>query len=118
MFTRGHVTPAYSHVPGAPPPLHAAMYYHQHAPGLTRDQMYGYGGGLMGGAATGFASDTPSGMRLGDTGYGYLGMDPSAPSTWPRKFNPAPGMVGRLNLPGPFQVERIGGGAVGVEIDG
>jgi hypothetical protein len=100
MFTRGHVTPQYHETPGAPPPLHAAMPYHQHSPGLTRDQLYG-SGGLMGGAVT-LTSGAPTGMRMGDTGYGYLGMDPSAPSTWPRKFNPAPGMVGRLNVPGSF----------------
>lgn len=117
MLTRGYVTQQYHGTDGAPPPVHVAMPFHQHAPGLTREQLYGYGGGLMGGAATGFASDTPSGMRIGDTGYGYLGMDPSAPQTWPRKFNPAPGMIGRLNLPpGQWQgVQPMGGGAVGQE---
>lgn len=110
MFTRGHVTSAYHETPGAPPPVHVAMYYHQHAPGQSRAQLYGYGGGLMGGAVT-LTAGAPTGMRVGDTGYGYLGMDPSAPSTWPRRFNPAPGMVGRLNLPGEFRVYPGGGDA-------
>lgn len=107
MFTRGHVTPAYHETPGAPPPLHAAMYWHQQTPGQTRDQLYG-AGGLMGGAVT-LTAGAPTGMRAGDTGYGYLGMDPSAPETWPRKFNPAPGMIGRLNLPGPFELSGAAG---------
>lgn len=109
MFTRGHVTSQYHETAGAPPPLHAAMPFRQHAPGLTRDQLYG-GGGLMGGAVI-LTAAAPTGMRLGDTGYGYLGMDPSAPSTWPRRFNPAPGMVGRLNMPGEFRVYPGGGDA-------
>lgn len=108
MFTRGHVTSAYHETPGAPPPVHVAMYYHQHAPGQSRAQLYG--GGLMGGAAT-LTAGAPTGMRLGDTGYGYLGMDPSAPETWPRRFNPAPGMIGRLNLPGEFRTYPGGGDA-------
>lgn len=108
MFTRGHVTSAYHETPGAPPPVHVAMYYHQHAPGQSRAQLYG--GGLMGGAVT-LTAGAPTGMRLGDTGYGYLGMDPSAPETWPRRFNPAPGMIGRLNLPGEFRTYPGGGDA-------
>lgn len=95
MLTRGHVTPAYHGIAGAPPPLHAAMYYHQHAPAQSRAEMYG-SGGLMGGAVQ-LTAGAPTGMRTGDTGYGYLGMDPSAPETWPRPFNPAPGMIGWLN---------------------
>ena len=115
MLTRGYVTSQYHGTDGASPPLHAAMPFHQHAPGLTRGQLYG-AGGLMGGAVT-LTSGAPTGMRAGDTGYGYLGMDPSAPQTWPRKFNPAPGMIGRLNLPpGQWQgVAPFGGGAVGQE---
>lgn len=107
MYTRQHVTPQYHGTPGAPPPLHAAMPYHQHPPGLTREQLYG-NGGLMGGAVTLMAS-APTGMRLGDTGYGYLGMDPSSPGTWPRRFNMAPGMIGRLNLPGSFTTPQATG---------
>jgi hypothetical protein len=112
MFTRQFVTGQYHGTQGLPPPLHVAMPYHQQAAGLTRDQMYGaVGAGLMGGAAAGFAADAPTGMAVGDTGYGYLGMDPSSPQTWVRKFNPAPGMIGRLNAPqdAPFRLYPIAG---------
>ena len=108
MFTRGHVTPAYHQAAGAPPPLHVGMYYHQHAPGQSRGELYG-AGGLMGGAVT-LTAGGPTGMRVGDSGYGYLGLDPSAPETWTRRFNPAPGMIGWLNVPGPFQVYAGGPG--------
>lgn len=95
MITRRHVTPQYHHAEGMPPPLHAAMPCHQHAPGLDRARLYG-AGGLLGGAVT-LTARGWVGSRLGDTGYGYLGMDPSAPGTWPRPFNPAPGMISFLN---------------------
>lgn len=109
MLTRQYVTANSHETPGAPPPLHAAMYYHQHAPGLSRDELYG-SGGLLGGAVTLTASGF-TGMKVGNTGYGYLGLDPSAPDTWTRRFNPAPGMVGRLNVPCEgFQVYPQGGG--------
>jgi len=100
MITRGHVTPQYHGVQGAgaAPPHHIAMPYHQQPPGLSRGQLYG-GGGLMGGAVT-LTAAAPTGQRVGDTGYGYLGNDPSAPETWTRRFNPAPGMIGFLNYPG------------------
>jgi hypothetical protein len=38
------------------------------------------------------------GMRAGNTGYGYLGMDPSDSTTWPRPFNPTGGMISYLNF--------------------
>lgn len=110
MLTRAGVTAQYDHEPGAAPPRHVAMHHHQHAPGLTRQQMYG--GGLMGGAVQ-LTTGGPTGMRAGDTGYGYLGMDPSSPDTWTRKFNPAPGMIGRLNLPGEFSMSPAGPGQAG-----
>ena len=100
MLTRQYVTPQYHGVAGASaaPPHDVAIPVHQQAPGLTRNQLYG-GGGLMGGAVT-LTAAAPTGQRVGDTGYGYLGMDPSAPETWMRRFNPAPGMIAFLNHPG------------------
>jgi hypothetical protein len=41
----------------------------------------------------------------------YLGMDPSAPSTWVRPYNPQPGMVARLNFDGAkYQADTPMGG--------
>ena len=34
------------------------------------------------------------------TGQPYLGMDPSAPATWVRPYNPQPGMISQLNFDG------------------
>lgn len=85
----------------APPPHHFMLPPWQD-PGQPADRppMSRYaagGGGLEGGAvalntAAGFA-----GIRRGNTGYGYLGMDPSDPQTWRRPFQPAPGMIAYLN---------------------
>ena len=58
---------------------------HQHAPLPQR-------GGLAGGAVL---LRMPAAPR--PTGYGYLGMDPSDPSSWPRPFNPSAGMISFLN---------------------
>lgn len=41
--------------------------------------------------------DTPV---LGVAGQPYMGMDPSAPTTWVRPYNPQPGMIARLNFDG------------------
>ena len=95
MITRGQVTRQYDHAAGAAPPHHAVGHGHQQYFHASRTQLYG-AGGLMGGAVT-LGARGWTGMAYGDTGYGYLGMDPSAPSTWPRPFNVAPGMIGRLN---------------------
>jgi hypothetical protein len=97
MLTRGHVTAQYDHRPGAAPPQHAAGHEHQEHVPMSRARLYG-AGGLMGGAVT-LTARGWVGARVGDTGYGYLGMDPSAPGTWPRPFNPAPGMISFLNWP-------------------
>ena len=98
MFTRGHVRHQYgaSHRDYSPPPFH--VYMHEWAyPGTPdRAQLYGRGGGLMGGAVT-LSNAAWVGSRRGDTGYGYLGMDPSDPSTWPRPFVPTAGMISYLN---------------------
>jgi hypothetical protein len=39
-------------------------------------------------------------MGVGLNGQPFLGMDPSAPSTWVRPYNPQPGMVARFNFDG------------------
>lgn len=93
------------HVPGAPPPLHTHAYHPglpDHPTATGRAHLYGQGG-LMGGAVT-LSARGPVGSRRGNTGYGYLGMDPSDPSTWVdyergiyRPFNPQPGMIAWLN---------------------
>jgi hypothetical protein len=80
------------------PPYHASMPHHQRHVPMGRAQLHG-AGGLLGGAVT-LAARGWTGSVLGDTGYGYLGMDPSAPSTWPRPFRPAPGMISFLNFHG------------------
>jgi len=95
MLTRGQVTSQYDHKPGAAPPHHAAGHAHQEAPSMSRAQMYG-AGGLMGGAVS-LAARGLVGQSRGSTGYGYLGMDPSDPGTWPRPFAPQPGMISYLN---------------------
>jgi hypothetical protein len=101
MFTRGHVDHQYGD-PGpadySPPPFHATMHAHQypaHCPPMGRAAA-GAQGGLEGGyvVLTGLPSvDLPAGR-----GFRYLGMDPSDPQTWPRPFNPAPGMIAYLNV--------------------
>lgn len=96
MLTRRTLAPQYQHAPGAPPPLHVAMHPHQRPAPLPRAALYG-AGGLMGGAVN-LTARGLAGQSRGDTGYGYLGMDPSDPATWPRPFNPQPGMIGYLNF--------------------
>jgi hypothetical protein len=89
----------YQTSPGGVPPFH--VYGHGYLPhaqyaGRTgRARLYGQGG-LLGGAVS-LSARSPVGMARGGTGYGYLGMDPSDPQTWPRPFNPAPGMISWLN---------------------
>jgi hypothetical protein len=39
-------------------------------------------------------------LPVGVGGQPYMGMDPSAPVTWVRPWNPQPGMVARLNFDG------------------
>lgn len=97
MLTRRRVTHQYGHHPDdySPPPNHVYMHDHQYPEPTSRAVLYGQGG-LMGGAVT-LRMRGPSGSTAGNTGYGYLGMDPSDPTTWPRPFNPAPGMIGYLN---------------------
>lgn len=39
-------------------------------------------------------------LPVGQDGQPFMGMDPSAPSTWVRPWNPQPGMIGFLNFDG------------------
>jgi hypothetical protein len=92
---------SYQTRPGQPPPHHVHSYGHlpqaQHAGAASTGRAVLYGsGGLMGGAVS-LSARSPVGMSRGGTGYGYLGMDPSDPLTWPRPFNVAPGMISYLN---------------------
>ncbi len=97
MYTRRQVTHQYGNHPAncSAPPFHFYAHDHQYPVPASRAQLYG-GGGLLGGAVT-LAAGGPTGSRLGNTGYGYLGMDPSDSSTWPRPFTPTAGMISYLN---------------------
>lgn len=90
MMTRCGIPPAYAHDPALPPPLHAVHPDH-------RNRLPGPRGGLGGGAVVLVGLQSTAG---GSSGYGYLGMDITDPSSWPRPFNPAPGMISFLNYPG------------------
>lgn len=94
MMTRQHVEHQYGSCPGEPPPFHTGMQPHQYQTGQAR--AWPAGGGLEGGAV---ALNTAGwvGVSRANTGYGYLGMDPSDPATWIRPFAPQPGMIGYLN---------------------
>jgi hypothetical protein len=98
MFTRGRVTPQYATRARdySPPPFHVQMHDHQYPEPSGRARLYG-SGGLMGGAVA-LNNRGWVGMRAGNTGYGYLGMDPSDPQTWPRPFVPSSGMISYLNF--------------------
>lgn len=99
MLTRGEVTHQYGGQHPANcsvPPFHAYMHEHQYPQPSSRAQLYG-AGGLLGGAVT-LSARGFTGSRRGNTGYGYLGMDPSDSSTWPRPFVPTAGMIGWLNF--------------------
>jgi hypothetical protein len=97
MLTRGRVTHQYGeHWRNAsPPPFHAMMQSHQYPAPTDRAHLAG-AGGLAGGAVT-LGARGLTGQSRGNTGYGYLGMDPSDPMTWPRPFVPTNGMISYLN---------------------
>jgi len=95
MLTRRYVTSQYDHGPGAPP-MHVVQHYAPAWQSMSRAQLYG-AGGLMGGAVT-LTARGLVGQSRGNTGYGYLGMDPSDPATWPRPFVPSAGMISYLNF--------------------
>jgi hypothetical protein len=98
MLTRGGVTHQYGHNPagGAAPPYHVAMQPGHYPAPSGRARMNG-AGGLLGGAVT-LSARGLVGQTRGNTGYGYLGMDPSDPLTWPRPFVPTCGMISYLNF--------------------
>ena len=85
-MTRSTGAHAYGHSAGAVPPFHACSVDH-----ARHGQVMQQRGGLAGGAVI---------LQMGyggwsNTGYGWLGMDPSDPATWPRPFAPQPGMMSR-----------------------
>lgn len=89
MLTRQSVTHQYGHCAGAVPPFHGVGRAHVvHLRGM------GARGGLAGGAVV---LKMPPG-NWGGTGYGWLGMDPSDPASWPRPFAPQQGMIGRAEV--------------------
>lgn len=89
MLTRGSVSHQYGHCPGAVPPFHAVGLAHVSNVASMRPR-----GGLLGGAVS---LNMPAG-NWGQTGYGYLGMDPTDPASWPRPFVPTAGMIGRREV--------------------
>jgi hypothetical protein len=97
MLTRSAVTHQYGeHYRNAsPPPFHILMPDRHYPQATGRAQLYG-AGGMLGGHVT-LAARGLVGQSRGNTGYGYLGMDPSDPLTWPRPFVPTAGMISYLN---------------------
>lgn len=74
----------------------------------TRDFRQSYGDEMPWGGPTWRRRERPcSGgalvltpLPVGANGQPYLGMDPSAPATWVRPWNPQPGMIAYLNFDG------------------
>jgi hypothetical protein len=97
MFTRQAVHHQYGHHQASygPPPFHVYMHAHAYPQANDRAALFG-SGGLMGGAVN-LNNAAWVGSIRGNTGYGYLGMDPSDSSTWPRPFVPTRGMISYLN---------------------
>lgn len=98
MLTRGTVGHQYGQTwqgDWTPPPYHAPVQ--PLAPPRGRPLMSRYGGGGLAGGAVALNTAGWVGISRGNSGYGYLGMDPSDATTWPRPFNPAPGMIAYLN---------------------
>jgi hypothetical protein len=85
-LTRNCHAHAYGHSAGAVPPYHGVNITH-----ARQGHALAARGGLAGGAVV---LNMPPGM-WGNTGYGYLGMDPSDPGSWPRPFVPTTGMLSR-----------------------
>lgn len=99
MYTRGPVSHQYGQHPAnySAPPFHVIHHEHQYPVPTDRARLYGTGG-LMGGAVP-FHGTLAAGYRVGSTGYGYLGMDPSDPGSWiVRPFVPTAGMISYLNF--------------------
>jgi len=67
------------------PPFHVTM-----PPAQYPVRAVSASGGLRGGVVQ-LNTSGWTGIRRGNTGYGYLGLDPSDPSTWvTRQFRPQP----------------------------
>lgn len=99
MLTRRRVTHQYGAPHPAdysPPPFHFYAHEHTYPEPSGRAKLAGPGGGMMGGAVV-LNTRGWIGMRRGNTGYGYLGMDPSDPTTYIRPFVPTQGMISYLN---------------------
>jgi hypothetical protein len=97
MLTRRFVRHQYGEHPRnySPPPFHVTMREHMYPEPCDRAWLYGQGG-LLGGAVT-LNNAAWTGSRRGDTGYGYVGMDITDVTTWPRPFVPTAGMISYLN---------------------
>lgn len=97
MLTRRLVRHQYGehHRNYSPPPYHVTMRESCYPEPASRAVLYGQGG-LLGGAVI-LANAAWTGSRTGNTGYGYVGMDITDPTTWPRPFNPTGGMISYLN---------------------
>lgn len=105
MLTRRAVTHQYAALDPAtqaPPPHHFILPPWQD-PGRPADRppmsRHSAGGGGLEGGAVALNTAGWVGIRRSGTGYGYLGMDPSDPQSWPRPFRPAAGMIAYLNGP-------------------
>lgn len=80
------------------------MAYSQSHPHVTVSAAFRQRPG-MGGALVMFP------LPVGVNGQPYNGMDPSAPATWVRPWNPQPGMIARLNFDGAkYQADTPMGG--------
>lgn len=106
MLTRRYVRHQYGN-PGlndySTPPYHVTMHptcYPQHNPPTDGRPTRLDGGGLFGGAVALRMPGGSGGFSAG-SGYGWLGTDPSDPSTWIRRpCNPSNGMISFLNTAG------------------
>jgi len=79
--------------------------YSQDHPAVTVCDSFPGGRPLPGGALVLYP------LPVGADGQPFLGMDPSAPVTWVRPYNPQPGMVARLNFDGAkYQADTPMGG--------
>lgn len=103
MLTRRAVAHQYAALDPAaqaPPPQHFMLPPWQD-PGRPADRppmsRHSAGGGGLEGGAVALNTAGWVGIRRDNSGYGYLGMDPSDPQTWPRPFRPQPGMIAYLN---------------------
>jgi hypothetical protein len=88
------------------------LMFRRPVPVLYGDELPGWGATWRRGARPGSGGAlVMAPLPVGFGGQPYLGMDPSAPATWVRPWNPQPGMVARLNFDGAkYQGETPMGG--------